>query len=293
MKYKISQDIRIICTLLNLSYSELAKELGVARSTITRVVNGNTYPNDLFLEAFYSFAYKNKYRGIKLNNLKAQFNQDKYSNILFHASKESIDGEIDLNHSRNDIDMGQGFYLGESFEQAASYAFPFKKSSIYVFDSSKLLDLKTKEYKVDLEWMLTISYFRGQLSQYSESPIIKKVIKTTNEYDIIVAPIADNNMYDIMNRFARGDITDLQAISALSASHLGKQHVLKTKRACESLIIIDRLYLSNEERKDIEEMKKEENMVSIDKMRISIETYRRQGKYIEEIMNELPRTDDV
>ena len=287
MKYKISQDIRIVCTLLDLTFSELAKELNVARSTITRVVKGETYPNDLFLEAFYSFAYKNKYRGIKLNALKSQFNQDRYSTILFHASKETIDGEIDLNHSRNDIDMGTGFYLGESFEQAASYAFPFKKSSIYIFDASKLSKLKTKEYKVDLEWMLTISYFRGQLSQYLKTPVMQNIIKGTDGYDVIIAPIADNNMYDIMNRFARGDITDLQAISALSASHLGKQHVLKTEKACKSLVEVDRLYLSNEERKDIEEIKREESIVSTDKMKVSIESYRRQGKYIEEIMNEL------
>ena len=287
MKYKISQDIRIVCTLLDLTFSELAKELNVARSTITRVVKGETYPNDLFLEVFYSFAYKNKYRGIKLNALKSQFNQDRYSTILFHASKETIDGEIDLNHSRNDIDMGVGFYLGESFEQAASYAFPFKKSSIYIFDASKLSKLKTKEYKVDLEWMLTISYFRGQLSQYLKTPVMQNIIKGIDGYDVIIAPIADNNMYDIMNRFARGDITDLQAISALSASHLGKQHVLKTEKACKSLVEVDRLYLSNEERKDIEDIKREESIVSTDKMKISIESYRRQGKYIEEIMNEL------
>ena len=287
MKYKISQDIRIVCTLLDLTFSELAKELNVARSTITRVVKGETYPNDLFLEAFYSFAYKNKYRGIKLNALKSQFNQDRYSTILFHASKETIDGEIDLNHSRNDIDMGTGFYLGESFEQAASYAFPFKKSSIYIFDASILSKLKTKEYKVDLEWMLTISYFRGQLSQYLKTPVMQNIIKGIDGYDVIIAPIADNNMYDIMNRFARGDITDLQAISALSASHLGKQHVLKTEKACKSLVEVDRLYLSNEERKDIEDIKREESIVSTDKMKISIESYRRQGKYIEEIMNEL------
>ena len=287
MKYKISQDIRIVCTLLDLTFSELAKELNVARSTITRVVKGETYPNDLFLEAFYSFTYKNKYRGIKLNALKSQFNQDRYSTILFHASKETIDGEIDLNHSRNDIDMGTGFYLGESFEQAASYAFPFKKSSIFIFDASKLSKLKTKEYKVDLEWMLTISYFRGQLSQYLKTPVMQNIIKGIDGYDVIIAPIADNNMYDIMNRFARGDITDLQAISALSASHLGKQHVLKTEKACKSLVEVDRLYLSNEERKDIENIKREESIVSTDKMKISIESYRRQGKYIEEIMNEL------
>ena len=91
-------------------------------------------------------------------------------------------------------------------------------------------------------------------------------------------------MYEIMNRFARGDITDEQAIASLSASSLGKQHVLKTEKACKSIKMIDRLYLCNDEREAIKEKNKENALVALDKYKIAVEKYRRLGKYVEEIL---------
>ena len=267
-----------------MSFSELANELGVARSTITRIVKEETYPSDLFLESFYAYAYGNSYHPIRLNKLKVEWAFDRYDKILFHGAKNSIDGNVDLNHSRKDIDIGVGFYLGESFEQASSYIFLNNKSSIYVFDVSDLENLKIKEYNVSLEWMLLVSFYRGQLEKYQNSPTIRKIIEETNDYDVIIAPIADNNMYEIMNQFARGDISDLQAISALSASSLGKQHVLKTKRAVERIRMVDRLYLSKCERTDIEKQRKENALVMMDKLKIAIEENRRKGQYVEEIL---------
>ena len=118
MKYDIITDIKTVLTLLDLSSSQLADELGVARSTIARILNKQTYPSDLFLESFYSYAYTNKHRQIRLNDLKIQFCKDKYDRILFHGAKDEIVTPIDLNHSRKQIDVGVGFYLGESYEQA-------------------------------------------------------------------------------------------------------------------------------------------------------------------------------
>ena len=132
--------------------------------------------------------------------------------------------------------------------------------------------------------MLMVSYYRGQLNQYKDSKIIKKIIKDASKYDVIVAPIADNNMYEIMNRFARGEITDKQAINALSASHLGKQYVLKTEKACKSALIVNRLYLCKSEREDVEKERKGKSIMSFDNAKVTIEKYRRVGKYIEELL---------
>ena len=41
--------------------------------------------------------------------------------LLFHGSKGEIDGEIDVHHGRQNNDFGQGFYTGESYEQAISF----------------------------------------------------------------------------------------------------------------------------------------------------------------------------
>lgn len=281
MKYNVAADIEIVSKIINISYSELASMLGVARSTITRIVNKQTNPNEMFLESFYTFVYE---QNIKLNELKIQYAKSKYKHVLFHGAKAEINGGIDLNHSRNDIDVGMGFYLGESYEQSSSYIFPYKKSSIYLLDISKTAKLKIKEFGVDLDWMLMVSFFRGQLNEYRNSRRIKELIEEISKYDIIIAPIADNNMYETMNQFARGDITDQQAIHALSASKLGKQHVLKTEKACKCAKVIDRLYLCKEEKNDIEKIRKESATEAYKEGKEAINKYRRQGLYVEEIL---------
>lgn len=284
MKYNVGKDIKIVSTILGLSLSQLAEELHVSRSTVTRIVNNATYPSDLFLENFYSFAYNNKIKPIRLNELKIRYANEKYDKILFHGARGVIEGRVDFQHSQRDIDVGTGFYLGESFEQASSYIFSHTKSSVYLFDTKMLSQLNIKEFDLSLEWMLMVCYYRGQIDEYKDSPLIKKIINEVEQNDVIIAPIADNNMYEIMNRFARGDITDLQATSALSASHLGKQHVLKTQRACYCISMVDRLYLCNEERQDIEKQRRQSAEMAKVESKRSIEELRRKGRYIEELL---------
>ena len=284
MKYSVKGDIEFISVCIPLSYSKLAEALNVARSTITRMVTEEINPSMDFLEKLYSFAYHNQYRSIDVNRLKISFASECLEKVLFHGAKDDIEGEIDLDHSRTDIDVGKGFYLGENYEQATSYIYANKKSSIYIFDASRLKELTVKEFDVSLEWMLMVCYYRGQLEEYKDSPIIKKIIKEVESVDVVIAPIADNNMYEIMNGFARGAITDVQASYALSASHLGKQYVLKTKKACQLITPVERLYLCKSEREDVEKRRREASLMSKDESKHAIESYRRQGKYIEEIL---------
>ena len=129
-----------------------------------------------------------------------------------------------------------------------------------------------------------VCYYRNQIDRFKENKIVKDIIKEVEEADVIIAPIADNNMFEIMNQFARGDITELQAMSALSASNLGKQHVLKSIRACNSIKMIDRLYICKEEREDIGKEQQVLTNIAYDKSKLAIEQFRHQGKYIEEIL---------
>ena len=284
MKYDIVTDIKTVMTLLRLTSSQLAENLGVARSTVSRILKGQTYPNDLFLESFYSFSYDNPIRPLRLNQIKIQFGRDNYDKLLFHGARGPLEMPIDLDHSRSDIDLGKGFYLGESFEQASSYVFSNLKSSIYLFAEHQLDGLRVKEFGVSLEWMLLVAYYRGHLGEYEQSAFLQSLLKDVAQYDVIVAPIVDNNMYEIITQFARGDLTDQQAKLALSASNLGKQHVLKSEKACQRVAPFAQLYLCEKERHDISEKRKEARDASADKARLAIQSLRRKGKYIEEIL---------
>ncbi len=286
MEYSIIKDIIAIHQLLNLSYEDLADSLGVHRTTISRIIHGAVSPSKDFLEKFYSFAYDNHIRKIDLNNLKIQFAIDENHHILFHGAKGVIEGNIDLNHSRNKLDVGKGFYLGESYYQSSSYIFIEPNSSIYLFDAHNLKKLNTIEFDVSLDWMIMVCYYRGKLDKYVNSTLVKELLTKLDNIDVFIAPIADNNMYETIDSFARGEITDKQAISALSASNLGKQYVLKSKKACKTIKMVDRLYLCKKEREDIKKNNIDMALLARDKSKLAIEKYRREGKYIEELFND-------
>lgn len=103
--------------------------------------------------------------------------------------KSEIEGEISASRSRINNDFGQGFYTGESYDQAVSFVSGFERSSVYYLDFDES-ELKCKRYKVDQEWMLTIAYYRGTLEEYREHPIVRKLIKEARNCDYIIAPIA-------------------------------------------------------------------------------------------------------
>ena len=119
-----------------------------------------------------------------------------------------------------------------------------------------------KEFVVSKEWMLLIAYFRGRIEEYKESKVIKKLLEEIKSVDVIVAPIADNTMYSILDDFISGIITDEQCLNALSANRLGKQYVFLNNAAIDrSLKMLERCYYCNEEKKDY--LKEKEKLLII------------------------------
>ena len=58
--------------------------------------------------------------------------------------------------------------------------------------------LKPVKFIVDNTWMLAIGTFRDTLNDYTNNPIIQKIIDKVNNADYIIAPIADNKMFRII-----------------------------------------------------------------------------------------------
>jgi len=73
--------------------------------------------------------------------------------------------------------------------------------------------------------MLTIACYRGTLEKYESHPMIQKLIEKSRDYDYIIAPIADNRMFQIINSFINGEITDEQCKHCLAATKLGEDKV--------------------------------------------------------------------
>ncbi len=278
-KFELKKDVKRACEILELSEANFAHLANINLRTLQ--YNYEDSDNNDILEKVYSTIY---WTHIRLNKIKSELyfenlNMGEY--LLFHGSKNGID-KIDENGSRYNSDFGNGFYCSSSYQSALAFVEMNESSSIYVFTLNKL-DLSIIEIKPSLEWMLLVCYFRGMIDQYASHPLMQKCLNMLKNKDVIIAPIADNRMFQIMRDFGEGNITDQQAIHALSASRLGNQYVFKTKKGIDKLKFKERFYVSNPERKNSFE-NTEERKVEIDnKLKLSKREFRNKGKYIDEV----------
>ena len=284
MKYNFSEDLKSIREILGFSQKELAEKLGVEQVTVSRNELGKTKPSARFLESVYSFAFAKK---IKINKLKEMLWRDDLGineKLLFHGAKSEIEGKVDIHRGRKNNDFGQGFYTGESYEQAISFVSGFANSSVYYLSFNDK-NLKCKQYNVNQDWMMTIAYYRGTLDEYKDHPIVRSLIEQSRDCDYIIAPIADNRMFQIINSFIAGDLTDEQCKHCLAATNLGMQYIFISEKAVSQVKLIERCYIADNEREYYKNIRNEESKLGEDKVKLAKRQYRGRGQYIDEILS--------
>ena len=280
--YDFSRDIKLIRLCLNLSQEDFASEVGLSRSNIARYESGQITPRFDASEKIFNYAFKH---GFDINASKTMIYDDKKERdtILFHGARGEIVGEVDIKHSIAPNDFGNGFYLGQTLKQASMWVSTFKQSSVYCFYLQNVKELKALHFKVDYDWMLAILYYRQELEGYKPTKRLKELIKKIENTDIIIAPIADNQMYDTIEAFRNNLISDVACLHALSANNLGFQFVLKSEKACANLVPIDRLYLCQEERNYYLTQKEKTTAEGRNKTSLAISKYRKEGQLFDEI----------
>lgn len=283
MEFRVYEDIEVILTLLDVTIQEFANELGVSYSTVSRWKERGENVSPANLEKIYEYAFKKR---IRLNKIKEQlFREECLENhaLLFHGAKTDISGHISVEKSRRNNDFGQGFYCGESLEQSAMFVSNYPHASLYMLDFDKT-GMQELRLGVEQDWMLMIAFFRGKLTAYENHPIIQRILNRLNGIDYVVAPIADNRMFQIIDSFIEGEITDVQCRHCLSATNLGNQYVFLTQRAADQIQILRKCYLASVEKEAYISIRSEDTEVSNDKVKIARKQYRGQGKYIEDIL---------
>ena len=132
--------------------------------------------------------------------------------------------------------------------------------------------------------MMTIAYYRGTLDNYKNHKIVQKIIKDLRDCDYIIAPIADNRMFKIIDSFIQGEITDEQCKHCLAATNLGKQYVFVSDLAIFQLKIVEHVYLSDNEKNYYKKIRSSDSKLGDDKVKLARIQYRGKGKYIDEIL---------
>ena len=281
MKYRFVNDIKLALDYLDFSYASLANSINVREETICRIVKGDVEPSNDLLDRFYSFLFD---RGININQLKVELYKKDHNVILFHGSKNEIVGDISLDYSDRFTDFGRGFYAGETYEQSLDFVSQTSSGAIYVLDVD-YSNLKILNLEISTEWMLYIAISRGKLEEYKNTSIYRKIIEELNQYDVIIAPIADNRMFTTIEDFVKSAITTEQAVHALKDLSLGKQIVFKSNKAIKQLKVLERLFVSSKEREQAKKHKIQKINDAENYITDAYKRHARQGKYISEVFS--------
>ena len=91
-------------------------------------------------------------------------------------------------------------------------------------------------------------------------------------------------MFEIIDSFIDGEITDVQCQHCLSATNLGNQYVFVTSKALHHVTLLHYCYLAQAEKNAYLSSKMDEHKISSDKVKLARKQYRGQGNYIEDIL---------
>ena len=147
--------------------------------------------------------------------------------ILYHGSYLELD-KPDLEHSRDNVDFGRGFYTTPIYEQAVKWCGRFVRSgkkgivSKYTFDENDMNNLKVLQFdSYSEEWIdFVLSCRTG---------------KDLTDYDIVIGGVANDKVFNTVELYFDGLIDKREAIRRLSYEKPNLQVCLRTDRALECL----------------------------------------------------------
>ena len=277
LNFTIKDDLEAYLEAEGMNIDTASKHLEMSTNTLLAILN-NENVDSLSCEKFYSSIYEDGYH---INQAKIDLLHDLKDKILFHGSKYGLK-EIKLDGSRLDGDYGPSFYLSDSYDSVAKLIYPYEKSSIYAFKLN-LHDLNVYKLDYSLEWILTICYFRKTLKQFSSLDLVKKYISKLENVDLIISPICDNRTYYILDLFIDGYINLDVTLNTLMNSFSGFEYVIKSYKALDNLIPIEKYYLSKKEREDIHLLDVEKTSLINKRLKLAEEQFKN-GSFIEDIL---------
>lgn len=282
-QFNIEECLDILDTVSRLSLFDLYDKLIITEEDIEIINKDKSNVPPEIMEKVYSFCYNN---GLFINDiiwLEQKELGDDESLLLSHGSRANIKGNIRLDVSGDSNDFSDGFYCGENLKQAGMFVSNEPDSSMYIIEFNPI-GLLMKKFNVSTDWMLAVAYYRETIDEYKNSDRIQSLIASIDECDFVVAPIADNRMFQIIDAFTDNQITDVQCRHALSATNLGYQFVMKNKNTLDNIKILKHLYLCNAEKNRYNIIGQEESNTSLNKAILAKKKFSGEGKYINQII---------
>ncbi len=157
---------------------------------------------------------------------------------LYHTGFDII-REPDLSRGRHNADFGPGFYLSPDGEFSRRWARERRGSSTYVNEYELCLDgLSVKSLERDVSWFDFIYGNRNGLAVADPGLL---------SADVIIGPIANDTIYDVMGVTTSGFLSREQANELLNLGPVYTQVVIKSEKAKSQLLFLGAVELSSDE----------------------------------------------
>ena len=147
---------------------------------------------------------------------------------LYHGSNVIVSAP-DVNHSREKIDFGRGFYVTPVYEQAVKWAERFKDAgsgaflTVYDFDESVLPGLKVLD-------------FPDHSGDWLDFIVSCRMGNDIGECDVIRGGVANDKVFDTCELYFRGLITRDTAIKRLKFTSPNLQLCFKNNRVIRNTL---------------------------------------------------------
>lgn len=186
--------------------------------------------------------------------------------------------------------------MGTKREQAELLVLDEPSSVIYTLNLhlENILQKHILTFSNPMDWAFFVLYNRNMLEDFEgiqNTQFYKNLANIANNKDIIIGPIADDNMTMIMEQFVDETITDKTFMECIRCINWGSQYVAKTKRACEQIEIIKKEKITTEKRESYYKNEADRRRENNKKLKTTRKQYRREGKYLNEILEEYQRQE--
>lgn len=146
---------------------------------------------------------------------------------LYHSSNMIVK-HPDVQHSRQYLDFGRGFYLTSIHEQAVRYAQRFKRRGqsawLNIYELSESFD----------NW--NVCYFDAYDKRWLDFVAQCRDGKEVGDYDMVIGGIANDRVILTLDRYFAGEISQEEALGLLQFEKPNIQYCIRNERMLKECI---------------------------------------------------------
>lgn len=146
---------------------------------------------------------------------------------VYHSSFTSVELP-DVNHSREFLDFGKGFYLTTLYDQAVKYAQRFKRRKRPAWLSTYELEFNPADWKI----LVFDSYNREWLQFVTNC----RKGNDHSDYDLIIGGIANDEVIQTIERYFTGEISENDALGLLKYQKPNNQYCIRSQRMLDKCL---------------------------------------------------------